>query len=169
MDEIVVINTGGTFNKTYNPITGRLEVTHDALLTLQKVWHAHFETIHIIHKDSLEMTKQDREEIRQTITNHPAQKFLIIHGTDTMNETAQFLDEQVTDKTIVLTGAMVPFSIDATEASSNFGFAFGFLQIKQEHGTYIAIHGLADHHIYIVKNREEGYFTHISTYTLKTD
>jgi L-asparaginase len=158
MENIVVINSGGTFNKVYNPLNGQLEIQQTALPKLQEAWLCQLNIVNSVQKDSLHMTDNDREKIVQTILNTEADKILLLHGTDTIDQTAQFLDNHIKKKTIVLTGAMVPYSIDTTEASTNFGFAMGFLRAQQHHGTYIAIHGIANHYRYVVKDREKGCF-----------
>lgn len=128
--KITVINTGGTFNKRYNPLSGELEVPKDAL-ALQEIinysYNIEFELINIISKDSLEMNNFDRNLIVQHIQNCKNENIIIVHGTDTMDLTASFIDEKIEDKTIILTGSMLPMSINKVEATLNFSQAIGFL------------------------------------------
>ncbi|MBP6498083.1 MAG: asparaginase, partial [Campylobacteraceae bacterium] len=115
MQEILIINTGGTFNKIYNPLKGELEVPKDGIAPeaiLRYFYNTTYDLINLIHKDSLEMNEDDRILMMETIERSSASKVLIIHGTDTMDVTAQFLSLHVKHKVVVLTGAMVPFSID---------------------------------------------------------
>jgi len=161
MQEILIINTGGTFNKVYNPLKGELEVPKDSIAPeaiLRYFYNTNYQIINIIHKDSLEMNEDDRILMAKTIEQNAASKVLIIHGTDTMDITAHFLSLHVKNKVVVLTGAMVPFSIDTVEATANFSMALGSLHVKAENGIYIAMHGLFSKHDAIYKNREKGIF-----------
>jgi L-asparaginase len=158
---MLIINTGGTFNKRYNPLKGELEVPQDNVALesiLRYCYNTSYTLQAIIHKDSLEMNDDDRALMLKTIQNDPADKILIVHGTDTMDITASYLDLHVKDKTIVLTGAMVPFSIDTVEATANFMFALGALHVKEEKGIFISMHGVTKEHSRIYKNREKGIF-----------
>ncbi|HRM35929.1 MAG TPA: asparaginase domain-containing protein, partial [Aliarcobacter cryaerophilus] len=118
--KITVINTGGTFNKRYNPLSGELDVPKDSIALdeiISYCYNIDFDVLNIISKDSLEMSDVDRELIVKTIKNIKNENIIIVHGTDTMGLTASFIDEKVNDKTIVLTGAMLPISINKVEAT----------------------------------------------------
>ena len=161
MQKILIINTGGTFNKIYNPLKGELEVPKYGIAPeaiLRYFYNTNYDLINIIHKDSLEMNEDDRILMAKTIEHSSASKVLIIHGTDTMDITANFLSLHVKNKVVVLTGAMVPFSIDTVEATANFAMALGSLHVRSENGIYIAMHGLFSKHDAIYKNREKGIF-----------
>lgn len=161
MEKILILNTGGTFNKRYNPLKGELEVPKDSIALdgiLRYCYNTSYELLNIIHKDSLEMTESDRELIVQTIKNSSCHKVLIVHGTDTMDVTATFLALHIKDKVITLTGAMVPFSIDTVEATSNFMMALGDLMCRKQNGVYLAMHGAIAQHGSIYKNRQKGIF-----------
>jgi len=160
MEKILVINTGGTFNKVYNPVTGILEVNQsgDVLDELIKKWQVEMHVINIIGKDSLEMTNQDRLELLATIHQADEDRILIIHGTDTMDVTAAYLDDAEIEKKIILTGAMVPYSIDQTEASANFAAAWTTLQFLESNGIFIAMHGHVASYINLKKDRDAGRF-----------
>lgn len=161
MEKILIINTGGTFNKRYNPLKGELEVPSDSLAPesiLKYFYNLKYEVMNIIHKDSLDMNYEDREEIFKAIENASCKKNIIIHGTDTMDKTATFLEKKIHNKCIVLTGAMVPFSINQIEATTNLSTAIGYLLNSQNMGIYIAMHGLVDVHHKVFKNREIGVF-----------
>lgn len=141
--KITVINTGGTFNKRYNPILGELEVPKDSIALdeiISYCYNIDFDVLNIISKDSLEMSDVDRELIVKTIKNCKNQNIIIVHGTDTMDLTAKYLDEKIKDKTIVLTGAMLPISINKIEATLNFSQAIGFLNSNCENGIYTSMH-----------------------------
>ena len=161
MKDILIINTGGTFNKRYNPLKGELEVPKDSI-ALEKIlkyfYNLKYELKNIIHKDSLDMQKSDRKEIVELIKNSSQEKILIIHGTDTMDKTAEFLEKHINDKTILLTGAMVPFSIDSVEANANFSMSIGYLLNGTKNSILIAMHGLVEEHKNVYKNREIGVF-----------
>ncbi len=164
MQEILIINTGGTFNKRYNPLKGELQVPDDSLALegiLKYFYNLKYKIINIIHKDSLDMNDFDREEIVEVIKNSSAKKILIVHGTDTMDKTALFLEQKIKDKCIVITGAMVPFSVDYIEATANISTAIGYILDCPKTGVYIAMHGLVDIHNRVFKNRDIGVFQNI--------
>ena len=161
MKKILIINTGGTFNKRYNPLTGELEVPVDskALENILQYFHnLNYEIKNILHKDSLDMQDNDRKEIVDLIKHSPQSRVLIIHGTDTMDKTAEYLEKHIENKKIILTGAMVPFSIDTIEANANLSMAIGSLVCDMKNGIYIAMHGLIDDHKSVYKNRKKGLF-----------
>ena len=159
--KITVLNTGGTFNKRYNPITGQLEVPSDNI-ALDKIvkscFNVEFEIKNIVSKDSLDFTQEDRETILENIKNSTSDKIIIIHGTDTVALTAQFIDGKVEGKKIVFTGAMVPMSIDEVEATMNFSQAIGFLNAPIKNGIYLSMHGSVIEHSKLKKDRSVGQF-----------
>ncbi len=159
--KITVINTGGTFNKRYNPKKGSLEVPNDnvALDKIIKVcYNIEFEIKNIISKDSLDMTDEDRQIITDEVIRTSNEKIIIIHGTDTIDLTSTFLKKQVNNKKIVFTGAMTPMSIDEVEATMNFSKALGFLSANIKNGIYLAMHGVVVDSSKLVKDRELGEF-----------
>jgi len=160
MKKILIINTGGTFNKVYNPLTGELiiETNGDALRDIAKHWLTDLKIINIIGKDSLDMSDKDREEIKETIKEHNEKSIIIIHGTDTIDKTAKYLDSANLKKEIVLTGAMVPYSIDPIEATANFSSAYGYINSIDKSGVYIAMNGVIKDYKRAIKNKEKGYF-----------
>jgi L-asparaginase len=160
MKKILIINTGGTFNKVYNPINGLLEIDNEgvALRKISEDWLTKFEILDIISKDSLEMNDEDRAEILDAIGSFVDKRILIVHGTDTMDKTAAYLARAKLDREIVLTGAMVPFSINPIEATANLAAAYGYLQGLTQNGIYIVLNGVMGAYDKVVKNREEGYF-----------
>ena len=159
--KITVINTGGTFNKRYNPLSGELDVPKDSLALdeiISYCYNIDFDVLNIISKDSLEMSDVDRELIVKTIKNIKNENIIIVHGTDTIDLTASFIDENIKDKTIVLTGAMLPISINKIEATLNFASAIGFLNANIKNGIYISMHGSVKNYKKLIKNREIGQF-----------
>ena len=159
--KITVINTGGTFNKRYNPLTGELEVPKDSLALdeiISYCYNIDFDVLNVISKDSLDMSDADREFIVKTIKNCKNENIIIVHGTDTIDLTASFIDENIKDKTIVLTGAMLPISINKIEATLNFASVIGFLNANIKNGIYISMHGSVKNYKKLIKNREIGQF-----------
>ena len=159
--KITVLNTGGTFNKRYNPIKGQLEVPTDniALDKIVKSCHnVEFDIKNIVSKDSLEFTQEDRETILENILNSKNDKIIIIHGTDTVDLTSKFIEDKIAGNKVVFTGAMVPMSIDEVEATMNFSQAIGFLNAPIEDGIYLSMHGVVVLASKLVKNRELGQF-----------
>lgn len=159
--KITVLNTGGTFNKRYNPIMGLLEVPSDNI-ALEKIvkscFNVEFDIRTIISKDSLDFTQKDREIILENIKNSTSDKIIIIHGTDTVDLTAQFIDGKIEDKKVVFTGAMIPMSIDEVEATMNFSQAIGFLNAPIQNGIYLSMHGSVIEHSKLKKDRSLGQF-----------
>ena len=159
--KITIINTGGTFNKRYNPLSGELDVPKDSLALdeiISYCYNIDFDVLNVISKDSLDMSDADREFIVKTIKNCKNENIIIVHGTDTIDLTASFIDENIKDKTIVLTGAMLPISINKIEATLNFASAIGFLNANIKNGIYISMHGSVKKYKKLVKNRELGKF-----------
>ena len=160
MKKILIINTGGTFNKIYNPLTGNLDIDKEgnALKGIAKYWLNDFKIINILGKDSLDMKTKHREHIVKTIIENIEKHILVVHGTDTMDITAEYLEEAQLNKKIILTGAMVPYSIDPIEATANFCSAYGFIQNVKKKGIYIGMNGKIKNHKRVIKNKEKGYF-----------
>jgi len=158
---ITIINTGGTFNKRYNPLKGALEVPSDNIALNKIISSCHninFTVHNIISKDSLEMTDEDRQIITNKVIESKDDKIIIIHGTDTVDLTSAFLKKQNVNKKIVFTGAMVPMSIDEVEATMNFSLSLGFLSADVNDGIYLAMHGVVVDASKLLKDREKGQF-----------
>jgi len=160
MKKILVINTGGTFNKIYNPLTGTLEIDKEgkALQEITDLWLNKFKIINIIGKDSLEMDKKDREEIVKTIKKHSEKRVIIVHGTDTIDATAKYIDRAELKREIILTGAMIPYSINPVEATANFASAYGYILGVNRKGVHISMNGRIENYKRVIKNKEKGYF-----------
>jgi L-asparaginase len=107
--------------------------------------------------DSLDMVDKDRQEILESCRNKPEKAIVIIHGTDTMRETAQVLGAAKLDKVIVFTGAMIPYGITNSDAFFNLGFACGVAQLLQP-GVYVAMNGQVFLWDNVQKNRSAGVF-----------
>jgi L-asparaginase len=156
---IRILITGGTFDKEYNEITGQLffKDTHVVrMLGLgRSLVHVEVRTLMMI--DSRDMTEQDRHNIAQNCIKAEEDKILITHGTDTMVETAAVLAKTVKDKTIVLTGAMIPYTFGSSDGMFNLGSALAFLQTLP-HGVYIVMNGRYFNWDNVKKNKRTGVF-----------
>lgn len=157
---MLILNSGGTFNKRYNAINGELEVPFDnyAIESILNSVNNDYNLAGVIYKDSLEMDNEDRKMLANIIAHSSDDTFLIIHGTDTIDLSAEFLAEVFSDKKIVLTGAMKPFEIDKVEATLNFGIAYGFLKAIDKSGVYICMNGYIAPWNQINKNKNLGKF-----------
>ena len=158
--KILIISTGGTFNKEYLPKEGALRVDESskAVYDIASKWLCEFEVLNIIGKDSLEMNSQDRLELLATIIQSDYKDIIVIHGTDTMEFTAEYLADADEEKRIVITGAMVPYAVDPVEATANLASAFGYIQTLKKDGVYIVMNGLFGTYDKIKKDRKKGKF-----------
>lgn len=159
-----ILNTGGTFNKRYNPLSGDMEVPYDnyALEAMMSSFLNPIDMAGVLYKDSLEFTMDDRKMLANIIHADEEKVFVIIHGTDTMEITAEFLEAIFDDRIIVLTGAMSPFEIDTVEASMNFGLSVGFAKACEKNGVYLCMNGEILPFGKLVKNRSIGKFEIVS-------
>lgn len=157
---MLVLNSGGTFNKRYNMLTGELEVPVDNY-AVERILESFVDKpplAGVVYKDSLEMDMNDRKMLADIIFHSTQREFVIVHGTDTMDVTAEFLSEIFEDRLIVLTGAMKPFEIDRVEASLNLGLAVGFVKGCEKNGVYICMNGYIQPWNKIRKNKHLGRF-----------
>jgi L-asparaginase len=158
-DPIRIFVTGGTFDKEYNERTGALffHETHvPEMLRLGRCL-LHVEIATLMTIDSLEMTENDRRIIAEHCRSTPEDRIVITHGTDTMVETAATLAREVEGKTIVLTGAMIPYKFGSSDGLFNLGSALGFVQTLAP-GVYVAMNGRWFPWNRVRKNREKGVF-----------
>jgi L-asparaginase len=156
---IRVFITGGTFDKEYDELNGRLyfKDTHiNEMLRLGRC-RAEVGVRTLMMVDSLEMTDADRQLILANCEQAAEQRIVITHGTDTMEATARVLGESVRDKTIVLTGAMVPYAFGSSDGLFNLGSAISFAQVLPP-GVYIAMNGRCFPWDNVRKNRAAGVF-----------
>ena len=157
---IRIFVTGGTFDKEYDMINGRLyfnETNVGEMLQKGRCTVPHtIETLMMI--DSLEMTDRDREKIVHACKHTLEEKIVMTHGTDTMTITGQFLAKAELSKTIVLTGAMIPYSLGfSSDGMFNLGNAIAYAQSLPP-GVYIAMNGKAFPWNQVKKNKLTGYF-----------
>jgi len=157
---MLILNSGGTFNKKYNPLNGELEIpySNEAIETILKSIDAKYDLAGVIYKDSLDMTMDDRKILANVIMESKDDTFIIVHGTDTMHLSAEFLAEIFDDRKIVLVGAMKPFEVDKIEASLNLGMAIGFAKAQTQNGVYICMSGYVEPWNKIHKNKKFGKF-----------
>ncbi len=164
MTSIHLITTGGTIDKIYNPISGNLDIGPPIILTvLEKTGFpsTQFTLTPFLAKDSLDMTEDERLSLAKQVNECKEERILITHGTDTMGASAELIEKTVKGKTVVLTGAMVPYHIDETEAAFNIGLALHAAQ-NLPHGVYIAMHGQVIPHARFIKDRTQGKFIEAS-------
>jgi L-asparaginase len=160
---IRIFITGGTFDKEYNELDGRLffKDTHlPEMLSLGRC-KLDVDVRTLMMVDSLEMTEADRAIIIEQCQRAPENRILITHGTDTMEETAQALGRIIRDKTVVLTGAMIPYKFGSSDGLFNLGSALAFVQALPP-GVYIAMNGRCFRWNTVRKNRKTGEFEEIS-------
>ncbi len=157
--EIKILVTGGTFDKEYDEITGKLEFKDTHLPEMLKTARSrlHIQVRNIMMVDSLEMSDVDRNIIFEICKRSEAERLVITHGTDTMEITARLLGEKISDKTIVLTGAMVPYAFGSSDGFFNLGSALSFVQTLPR-GVYIAMNGRCFTWDNVRKNKELGGF-----------
>lgn len=157
-----IINTGGTFNKRYDPIKGELFVPNDdcAVKTILKSLVIDIPVSGIVYKDSLEMNDQDRKVLADAIAQCDEKTVIVVHGTDTIDLSAEYVDNLKLDKVIVFTGAMVPFHIDPLEATANLAMAMGYARNAKD-GVYIVIQGVMNSFKQVKKNKSVGKFEYV--------
>ncbi|MBV8807695.1 MAG: asparaginase [Acidobacteriaceae bacterium] len=158
-DRIRILITGGTFDKEYDEIAGRLFFKDSHLSEMLALGRCELDvelrTLMMI--DSLEMTDADRRIILEQCRATPENRIVITHGTDTMDVTARLLADNVGGKTIVLTGAMIPYKFGSSDGLFNLGSALAFVQILPP-GVYVAMNGRYFDGRRVYKNRQAGTF-----------
>lgn len=165
---IRVFVTGGTFDKEYDEIRGALDFGESHLPEMLRRGRCalDLELRTLMMVDSLEMSDQDRELIVRSCQRAPEERVVVTHGTDTMVETARALAEGVTGKTVVLTGATVPYAFGSSDGLFNLGSALSFVQALPE-GVYIAMNGRYFDWDDVRKNRETGRFERLDEASAK--
>ena len=156
---IRIFITGGTFDKTYDEIHGRLAFADTHLPEMLKLGRSRVDvsirTLMMI--DSLDMTAADRDLVVRNCAQCPESRIVVTHGTDTMVDTATALAHGVTGKTIVLTGAMIPYAFGSSDGLFNLGSALSLVQVLPP-GVYLAMNG--QHFLWnaVRKNKTTGVF-----------
>src|SRR5436309_2167986 len=156
---IRILVTGGTFDKEYDELTGTLYFKETHVAEMLRLGRSRVEvTIRTVMMiDSLEMTDVDRALIVQNCWRSPQDRIVITHGTDTMTDTAAELARSVSGKTIVLTGAMIPYAFGSSDGLFNLGSALSFVQTLPP-GVYVAMNGKCFSWDRVRKNRDRGEF-----------
>jgi L-asparaginase len=157
---IRIFVTGGTFDKQYNELAGTLAFRETHLPEMLRLGRSRvavsISTLMMI--DSLEMTAADRQRIVEECRAAAESRIVITHGTDTMVDTARALAAApLHDRTIVLTGAMVPYAFGSSDGLFNLGSALSFVQLLPA-GVFIAMNGRYFSWDRVRKNRDSGTF-----------
>jgi L-asparaginase len=156
---IRIFITGGTFDKEYNELDGKLFFKDTHLPEMLKLGRCkvpvEIRTLMLV--DSLEMTDADRRIIVEQCRKCKEDRIVITHGTDTMEKTVRVLGKSITGKTIILTGAMVPYKFGSSDGLFNLGSALAFAETLP-HGIYIAMNGRCFMWDNVKKNRKTGEF-----------
>ena len=161
--DIRIFVTGGTFDKEYNELTGKLYFKDSHLSEMLKLGRCKldFNIRTLMMVDSLEMDESDRQIIVENCRKTPEERILITHGTDTMVETAKYIANAIKNKTIVLTGAMIPYKFGSSDGLFNLGSSLAFAQTLP-HGVYISMNGRIFNWDNVVKNRKLGEFEELN-------
>ena len=159
---IRLLITGGTFDKEYDELHGRLFFKDTHVPEMLRLGRCRLEVAvrTIMMVDSLEMTDADREVILANCRQAPESRIVVTHGTDTMVETASVLARAGEEKTIVLTGAMVPYAFGSSDGLFNLGSALSFAQVLPP-GVYIAMNGRCFPWDRVRKNTALGVFEEV--------
>jgi L-asparaginase len=155
---ILVLSTGGTIDKVYFDALSDYEVGDSVIPDLLKEANvqARYRHLGLMRKDSLELTDDDRGRIREAVADAGERRIVVTHGTDTMTRTAAALQD-LTDRTIVLTGSMAPARFARTDATFNVGMALAAVQALAP-GRYIVMNGQVFDAARVVKDRERRAF-----------
>jgi len=160
---IRIFVTGGTFDKEYDEINGRLYFKDTHLPEILKLGRCNLDvqirTLMMI--DSLEMTEMDRKTIADNCEKCETDRILITHGTDTMVETARVIAARKIPKTIILTGAMIPYKFGSSDGFFNLGVGLAFAQCLGP-GVYVAMNGRLFDWDNVRKNKKTGMFETLS-------
>jgi len=156
---IRVFITGGTFDKTYDEISGKLLFEDTRIHEMLQLGRCRLDLAvrTLMMVDSLDMTDADRRLIVENCRSAAEERILVTHGTDTMTDTARVLGEAGLPKVIVLNGAMVPYAFGSSDGLFNLGSALSFVQALP-HGVFVAMNGRCLPWDDVVKNRELGIF-----------
>lgn len=156
---IRLLITGGTFDKEYDERNGSLYFKDTHVHEMLRLGRCRLEVSvrTVMMVDSLDMTDADRTLILDTCRKTAEERIVVTHGTDTIAETARVLGEAGLQKTIVLTGAMIPWAFGSSDGLFNLGSALSFVQVLA-HGVYVAMNGRYFNWDNVRKNRELGVF-----------
>ena len=163
MSSIRILVAGGTFDKEYNERTGQLYFKDTHIAEMLRLGRSRVDVtiLTVMMTDSLDMTDAERAVIVQNCLQAPQDRIVITHGTDTMVATATAIASAVKGKTVVLTGAMIPYAFGSSDGLFNLGSALSFVQVLP-HGVYLAMNGKYFHWDRVRKNRDRGEFEEIA-------
>ena len=163
---IKILVTGGTFDKEYNELKGELFFKDSHLPEMLRLGRCKLrvDISTLMMVDSLCMTDADRKNILENCKKIKENKILITHGTDTLVETAKVLGNAIKNKTIILTGAMVPYKFGSSDGLFNLGSSLAFVQALPD-GVYISMNGKCFHWDNVRKNKQTGEFEEIKQIT----
>jgi len=159
MNRVSILVTGGTFDKEYNELDGSLFFRRTHVPEMLKLGRCQVPTTigTIMMKDSLDMRDKDRQQILERVSRSRSKNVVVTHGTDTMDGTARLLGRAGLDKTIILTGAMVPYTFGSSDGLFNLGSALAYSQILPP-GVYVVMNGRCFHWWNVKKDRTAGVF-----------
>ena len=162
MHVVAILVTGGTFDKQYNELTGALAFTDTHVPEMLRLGRCRIDVAvrPLMMIDSLDMSAADRRTIAAACLDAAESRIVVTHGTDTMVETARTLAAALpasTGKTVVLTGAMIPYAFGSSDGLFNLGSALSFAQVLPP-GVYVAMNGRCFEWDTVRKNRESGVF-----------
>ena len=162
MKYIKIFATGGTFDKEFNELSGELFFKNTQIYSLLELGRCKLdikiEPLMLV--DSLKMDDAERGYIVQKCTTEKTDKIVITHGTDTMVKTAECIAKANSDKTIILTGAMIPIKFGSSDGLFNLGSALSFVQVL-DNGVYVAMNGRYFNWNDVKKNKKNGVFEKI--------
>ena len=162
MATIRILVTGGTFDKEYDELSGELYFKDTHVPEMLRLGRSGLdvEMRALMMVDSLDMSDADRANILEHCRSSPRERILITHGTDRMEVTARLLGPSIRDKTVVLTGAMVPYKFGSSDGLFNLGAALAFVQVLPP-GVYVVMNGRALPWDKVRKNKKTGVFEEI--------
>lgn len=160
---VLILVTGGTFDKEYDEIRGQLFFKDTHVPEMLRLGRSRVETEvrTLLMMDSLDMTDADRAAIVEACAACAHERIIVTHGTDTMVDTGRALAAAALPRTIVLTGAMVPYAFGSSDGLFNLGSALSFAQVLP-HGVYVAMNGMCFRWDEVRKNRETGFFERLA-------
>ena len=161
--KVKILITGGTIDKSYNMHNGELHFvdSHIPSMLVEGRCKVALEIDKLMLKDSLDMTDSDRLQIVSSCQQTRASRIIITHGTDTLEVTARALGPEISDKTVVLVGAMIPYTFGSSDGLFNLGSALAYAQTLPP-GVYVAMNGRCHVWSQVRKNKQTGVFEHVS-------
>lgn len=161
-ETVRIIITGGTFDKDYDPLSQTLTFGHTHLPRIMKDVRVAVPVELEINQltDSLMMDDNQRRRVVEACAGAHESRIIITHGTDSMTVTAEWIDQERLNKTVVLTGAMIPYAVSGSDAVFNLGAAFLAVQVLQP-GVYVVMNGRVFNAGRVRKNPHSGLFEHV--------